>query len=407
MDGIREIDWVRHGESCANYLDHKFVDDYEDTAKRNRRTANIDRIVACQAREVERQSCRAQADRNVTCPHVPPIFRQYESDVVERVMPKRELEQLKGRGVDVCPAINVDETWAENTGDADAAHRLYTRNVLIRSSWLYQPPLTYVGILQAQRFGRDFLKPNLSNYGLFITSGTARAIMTGILALLEAGSSGPLVVVPYINERSNWAGPYDNANMSIPPAIIDKVIHEIKSFLNNPYLPTVDTSLYKEVAKRTDDETVRRLDLDRFYTEILPNLTPIGGRIMAFVHGYVINNISRTSGHKGHPGNTVTWRQRIKGSVPVSATEVFPGVSVRSTIDEFEGPQLCTLDSLRGKINAPYIDYERTKVERLRRAAAGQPYSKGGLNIKQMRLYLGAPTANRKRLQDLLLQRLK
>lgn len=174
------------------------------------------------------------------------------------------------------------------------------------SSWYFTPTLDSVGIMEAKKFGRDFLKDKINTYDAIICSPTVRTIMTALYALEAAEQSGrKIIIIPYINEPTltNNKGIEERANIGIPAGIIDDVIKIIRHHLKKDlpfthFKNEIDTSFYKAEAKINpyilgDNSSMTSYLFTQFETKgknfIEENIIKNGKKnVLAFVHAYFI-----------------------------------------------------------------------------------------------------------------------
>jgi hypothetical protein len=103
----------------------------------------------------------------------------------------------------------------------------------------YEPNLTYIGMNQAINLGTDFFsKPEHTNpNNIYLSSGLTRTITTALLAL-RYKQDAVIYVVPYINETSK--GVDDKQNNAVPSIILKKKILFIKDWLEKNWIIEFD-----------------------------------------------------------------------------------------------------------------------------------------------------------------------
>lgn len=182
------------------------------------------------------------------------------------------------------------------------------------SSWYFTPTLDSVGIMEAKKFGRDFLDYNINTYDAIICSPTVRTIMTALYALEAAEISGKqIIIIPYINEKNiTNKGIEERANIGIPAGIIDWVINIIKHHIKKDLPRThsrinIDTSFYQtEAGNNTgDNNTTSYLFSNREKGKLFIEENIIqkeSKNVLAFVHGYTIKDLAQEcNGGKSSP----------------------------------------------------------------------------------------------------------
>ena len=201
------------------------------------------------------------------------------------------------------------------------------------SRWLFHPPLSSVGIQQANKLStRNEFKTVVNECNVFITSATVRTIMTAIYSL-DCIKNVTLYVVPYINEKMNEASEFglDFVNTGIPKDKIDEIIQCVIKYVTSADTVetvgehqfkvgtiTIDTGFYHKatlpVTKTRDQDGVLETNIGKFKTEIIrdlckymndtpavpdmtvpdmtvPGMTVLDMTILAYSHGYVINKL--------------------------------------------------------------------------------------------------------------------
>lgn len=300
-DEPKAIYWIRHAESCANLLENKIVDKYDDDKKT---TQHSDLFAT-------------HADKS-----------RYFDDA-GNVKPS-------------------DNSYPENIGEIliSISNILTRKNVFSKpifkgadSRWLFHPPLSSVGIQQAKKLStRNDFKTVVNKCNVFITSATVRTIMTAIYSL-DCIKNVTLYVVPYINEKMNEASEFglDFVNTGIPKDKIDEIIqcvikyvtsadtvetvgeHQFKvgtitidtGFYHKATLPTTTTSNQDGVLKTNIATFKTRIirELCAYMTPAVPKMTVPDMIILAYSHGYVINNLLKS--HKSEYQKDVPYAPNV------------------------------------------------------------------------------------------------
>ena len=133
----------------------------------------------------------------------------------------------------------------------------------IKSLFLLEPPLSYVGMNHAIKLGTEYLASENDEY--YISSPLTRTITTALLAL--RGKNVKIIVVPFINEKSYGEDilksmtfgliepRIDKQNTSVPSNLLKKKIRFIKKWIDKNWLTYYDDiefisdlkNLYKHV----------------------------------------------------------------------------------------------------------------------------------------------------------------
>lgn len=349
MEESTTIHWVRHAESCANLLDKKITDKPIDISVYNQ---FADKLV-----NEDKQN------------YTKPPFDCYIEHANRELEKQINLEDAIHNEMIIKCQISEDECWKSTIGKYKAelsAEAIFTKERMIKSSWLFTPTLSYIGVQQAIHLGKnETFNEIVNNTNIFITSATVRTIMTSLLSLNSFLSLNSvldkkitIIVVPFINERENVAGHFnlDNANRGIPPDkmldIINKII-EWFGIVGDRI--SIDIEFYTKMCKQYHDKKPLVFNVSHFQTYILPELKKLLDdnskpmNILAYSHGYVITELSNE--HSKFLPNISIYEQKND-----TIQSVMNGVNIRITdtteIDRTNKMQnICSLDSLRGEVN--------------------------------------------------------
>ena len=150
-----------------------------------------------------------------------------------------------------------------------------------------QPPLSLLGILQAQYLGKTIL-PDLyrnGSYRAIYCSPSIRTIMTALYSLrninasLEQHERFKIIIVPWISEKRNNFGDYDKQNGLMPPNNLKLATDTIKTWMETEFSDIfIDNEFYSillEVKEgisicriKNSDKTINDV-LGKKYDEIL------------------------------------------------------------------------------------------------------------------------------------------
>jgi len=107
-----------------------------------------------------------------------------------------------------------------------------------------QPPLSLLGILQAQYLGKTILPHIYKNgeYEAIYCSPSIRTIMTALYSLRninrlieESHKKLKIIIVPWISEKRNMFGDYDKQNGLMPPDNLKVATNAIKSWMETEF----------------------------------------------------------------------------------------------------------------------------------------------------------------------------
>ena len=294
----KSIYWTRHAESCANLLENKIVDKYDDVTKQTQHSTLF-------AKHAEKS-------------------RYFD-----------EVGNVKASDGSYPKNIgSILKSISKNIPDKEAVFS----NPIFKgadSRWLFHPPLSSIGIQQAEKLNKqDAFTEVVKECNVFVTSATVRTIMTAIYSLNGNGiREVTLYVVPYINEKMNEASEFglDFVNIGIPKDKIDEIIKcviryvqsRVKTEVKTGVEPkhkfsigtiTIDTSFYHncETLPTTitnNPDSVLASSIKTFKETIIPQLSkPTGVKvedmiILAYSHGYVINKLLKEDYKSPYPKN--------------------------------------------------------------------------------------------------------
>lgn len=401
-DVPKAIYWIRHAESCANLLENKIVDTYDNSKLSNAHST----LFAKHAKE----------------------SRYFDDGGNVKLSDDSYPKNIGSILTSISPSIKDTSVFSKPIfKGAD-------------SRWLFHPPLSSVGIQQAKKLStRDEFKAVVKECKVFITSATVRTIMTAIYSL--NGINVTLYVVPYINEKMNEASEFglDFVNTGIPKDKIDEIIQCVIKYVTSA-VPvktvrehqfkvgtiTIDTGFYHSVeplpeTETEDQEGVLIKNIATFKTSIIPQLCEYMKTntqemtILAYSHGYVINNLLKSHGSE-YPTkvqfapNVSMFKEDYTAKtmeVVVVDKENAPkgGVFVRKNAaeiitddDDYDTPNNmspCSLYGLRGEVNeilmADYIKYGKSVTDEQRNTLQSMDYESmikyGGGSTRKYKKY--------------------
>ena len=338
------IDWVRHAESCSNLLEHQSTDKYANEK-------DFHRFI---------QHLNDDADEQMGDTQLP--FHSYIHDYANKKLNRNIVHQSKRAS--------------------------FVRDFMPKSNWLFHPPLSYIGILQAMKLGEDaqFIKM-VEKKNVCITSATARTIMTAFLSLMRFNKS--IIIVPFINEQDGYAGEFDldHTDRGIPPDIIDEIILKIVTWCRKYLFITneisIDTEFYKKSCIKYNHLRPTLSNIPHFKNYIVDDIRHYTNKkqlnILAYSHGYVINDLFQRKNPcympQFYPNLSIfretntSMRQIMKGVNIRAKTSI--GITGENNMAD-EDKNICSLKSLRGDINKTFIAkfHTRSKSRRNRKVSS-------------------------------------
>ena len=369
------IDWVRHAESCSNLLEHQSTDKYTNESE-----TEFHKFI---------QHLNDEANEQMNDKQLP--FHSYIHDYANKKLNKvKQFNQNKLNQLLLFERNYMSKSkWLLHPPLSFAgmmqATKLFVRDVMPKSKWLLHPPLSYMGMMQAMKLGEDaqFIKM-VQKKNVCITSATARTIMTAFLSLMQFDK--PVIVVPFINERDNYAGGFDldHTDRGIPPDIIDEIVLKIQTWCRT-YLGItkeipIDTEFYKKSCMKYEHLRPTVSNTEHFKNHMLDDIRHYTHKtqlnILAYSHGYVITDLLK----RKNPGfvphlypnvsifrETNTSMRQITKGINVRAKTSIGITGENSSLNDERN--ICSLNSLRGDINQSFIAkfHTRSKSQRSRK----------------------------------------
>jgi broad specificity phosphatase PhoE len=366
------IFWIRHAESCANFLEYKILDKSDDDDNKLkdliRKINNEDGI------NILNNGSNNISD-NQNNKYKKLINEKYsELDIIINDNDKNNLSKntnncnkpyekvilFKNQNPETCwkkitECKNKEDTICLNTQKKQKA--IYVKNSMYKSAWLIEPTLSSVGILQSLNLGEEFNNMKFDDSTYYITSSMVRTVMTALLSMTVFNNkkSNIIYVVPYINEHTNWSYDtikYDKQNMGNSSEELRSKITLMKTWIENNidnYLEFITTVNENIVLNKNDfitnmnniiidysilekfekeDENYHIENLDKFKNDVLPELfnqkqnSNQTKNIVAFSHGYFIRKIY------------VTFNKTNKNKIPEIPEIIIPQNLFHASISE-------------------------------------------------------------------------
>lgn len=300
------FDWVRHGESVANWANNKPSDSYTAPAAEFALKIEIQKFQALEYLNVKKM--KESSSEFPLINHVYDIIEEnyknlkddtdsvlkencqipdygeidnlsrlqiIEGESLEKIQQIWELGKIdvvNNGCIDQLRALrkpiedNAENKEMQKTNTNYIKQKLIDMKIypywlrnMITTNFLFQPTLTYVGMDQASNLGKKMLEGDLGTYDLVISSPSVRTLMTGYIALMHCGDKSivnkTITIVPYTNEKENDTelvlyedGLHDFTNAALHPAAIDGVCKLIKGYLDAKY-PEKDTQVNFDTEK--------------------------------------------------------------------------------------------------------------------------------------------------------------
>lgn len=221
------IDWVRHAESCSNYLSGNFL----DKSTKTQQTGYNKNVL--EEGWMEGGYLWGLFGKKIE-----------ENEINEDIMLSRT------------PSIisNVVQNVSSTSTNALSA---------IQSAFLLHPNLSYIGMQHASLFNRDYVIKNNLTYDIVLSSPTLRTIMTAMIGF-RGSNNKKIYVVPYISEIQNPASyiTTDYQNSALDTKTLKRMVLFIKKWLKAYWLNNYDDiyviDLLKEIEETSKNENVKK-----------------------------------------------------------------------------------------------------------------------------------------------------
>ena len=233
------INWIRHGESCANFD----VGSSKDKKSNPSTNSGYGRV------------------RN-----------QYETDRSNKLQ-----EWVNVDVVDGIPSYPEDIAIEHEDIKEDIPKGILQRFAsFAKASNIYEPNLSYIGMSHAINLGTDFFstQDHYKPQNIYISSGLTRTITTALLALRFIPDA-VIYVVPYINEIGNAAQTVnaDWQNTAVKSSILKKKILFIKKWLDKNWITRFDDieiiNFLITIYEIIDDTNPEALQFRQMITDVL------------------------------------------------------------------------------------------------------------------------------------------
>ena len=233
------INWIRHGESCANFD----VGSNKDKKSKPPTNSGYGRV------------------RN-----------QYETDRSNKLEKWVNVDVVDG-----IPSYPEDIAIEHEDIEEDIPKSLLQRfTSSAKATFIYEPNLSYIGMSHAINLGTDFFstQDHYKPQNIYISSGLTRTITTALLALRFIPDA-VIYVVPYINEIGNaaqYAGT-DKQNTAVKSSILKKKILFIKKWLDKNWITRFDDieiiNFLITIYEIIDDTNPEALQFRQMITDVL------------------------------------------------------------------------------------------------------------------------------------------
>lgn len=236
------IDWVRHGESCANLYQRSIVDKPVDRPfgygklelEARRFDETYENIHGPQFKSAKLETLDFE---DVPEKEYDAEKLRREAEEVERQQRLKQEQEKSGWGwfTSKASAFATVASKAVASAATSVASDLSSR---AKASMFYEPPLTFIGMQHAINLGNKYFDEEPSkNYDIYITSPLTRTITTALLSLRKRPDI-TIYVMPYINEHDK--GPLDYQNLAVPSAVLKKRVKFIKDWLQANWIKNFD-----------------------------------------------------------------------------------------------------------------------------------------------------------------------
>jgi len=252
------INWIRHGESCANYLTGKIKDkkstpeaklgyginenEYETDSKDNIEFKD-------ELKNNDEEDWKDELKNSSEEDWEDNLVGEYVGDYV---WDEEALDKIE-RQITTTPDTNQWSSWLGFTSNnekpeksvekSDEKSKISSTVSWITNNYKYEPNLTYIGMNHSINLGTEFfsLREHNNPKNIYISSALTRTITTALLALRFIPNA-VIYVVPYINELENgWNITHgDKQNLAVESSKLIKKIMFIKDWLEKNWIIKFD-----------------------------------------------------------------------------------------------------------------------------------------------------------------------
>lgn len=256
-----QIDWVRHAESCSNYMSGNYLDKPSKTQQVG-------------------YNVNALEEGWLEGGYLFGLFGNKEKEIKEDIMLNPDI------------ISNVMENVSSTSSNALGA---------IQSAFYLHPNLSYIGMQHASLFNRDYIVKNNLTYDLVLSSPTLRTIMTALIGF-RGTMNKKIYVVPYISEIQNVASfvTTDYQNIALDTKTLKRMVLFIKKWLNTYWLNNYDDiyviDLLREILEESSDKQIKEhitkyLDqLNKLKSFEVKNITYSFGELYNDLNKYINTN---------------------------------------------------------------------------------------------------------------------
>jgi hypothetical protein len=261
------INWIRHGESCANIDQGINKDKREDILFND--PNDLDLIL-----KLEQVLSEYEVVDGANTDNHNDIESEYDDllDINEIAGQSMAGQSMTVTNEPVLEQEIVDsqhkKASANTIGKIISKHAIKKASRL-KAAFLYEPNLSFIGMNQAINLGTNYFHKNNDVKNIYITSPLTRTITTALLSLRFV-ENAIIYVVPYINEKSNAAAliQYDFQNSAVPSNLLKKKIFFIKEWLNEFWITKFDDieirNFLKNINRITTNGNLKRTIHDIF-----------------------------------------------------------------------------------------------------------------------------------------------
>lgn len=224
MARLFDVYLVRHAESCSNVLDDKYNerDDWVGESS--------DKPILRSWRKYISDNRDAELGFYNTNPGISRLITHKNT----------LLDTIIGDAVDELSKFKSSDKLLEYIKPENAEHSIrsakayYVKKFMPLYTWLFDPPLSLVGILQTFQLQEFLHSPpeKISKFDMFITSSVIRTVITAMITLctFDIANDHVLYIIPYINEHQNWSGELiDSDNQNRGNSAVE-ITYKIKQF---------------------------------------------------------------------------------------------------------------------------------------------------------------------------------
>jgi len=240
------LNWIRHGESCAN-LGQKNHKDIVDKQK----LADLDDLDDLDVK----QENDSWDDFDFDFDDLGVKDDKIHDVIVQVPAPDQK--------IGFWSSLSIPNVIKSSTSKiASIPDVINSSSSQMASAFLYEPNLSFIGMNHAINLGTEYFTANNNTRDIYISSPLTRTITTALLSLRFI-ENAVIYVVPYINEKNNCSDMInlDYQNTAVDSVLLKKKILFIKEWLEHFWIIKFDDieirKFIKDIWSKTSNELLK------------------------------------------------------------------------------------------------------------------------------------------------------